>query len=179
MPAVEAGEEQDTSIELEEEAVEEEGLKDKLKKIRKEFEACRKEKEEYLAGWQRAKADLINARKDEEKARGEFVKFAEENLLKELFLIADSLQEAMKTEGGRGIEYIHRQLQTILGRHGIEAIESEGKKFNPAEHEALVREEVEDKAKDDTILEEFSRGYRMQGKVLRPARVKVGHCRKV
>lgn len=179
----------DEFIQREEEAVEEEGIKDKLKKIRKELEACRKEKEEYLAGWQRAKADLINARKDEERARGEFVKFAEESLLKELFPLADSLVEAIKTEGlaasceasgvGGGFENIYRQLQSILSAYGVEAIESKGKKFDPTEHEALIREESDNAAEDDTVLEEFSRGYRLHGKVLRPARVKVGHYKKL
>ncbi|MEK7085348.1 MAG: nucleotide exchange factor GrpE [Patescibacteria group bacterium] len=171
----------DESIRLEEEpeVVEEEGLTDKLKKIRKELEACRKEKEEYLAGWQRAKADLINARKDGEKAKAEFVKFAEEDLLKELFSLADSLGEATKTEGSEGFENIYRQLQSIFKAHGVEAVESKGKKFNPAEHEAIGREEVQDGGQDEMVLEEFSRGYRVQSKVLRPARVKVGHYRKL
>lgn len=170
---------EDESIQLEEEIVEEDGMRDKLKKIRKELEACRKEKEEYLAGWQRAKADFINARKDEEKARGEFVKFAEENILKELFLLADSLGEAMKAGEGKGFEHIYRQLQSILSSHGVEAVESKGRKFDPLEHEALEREEVESAAEDGMVLEELSRGYRMHGKVLRPARVKVGHYGKV
>jgi len=66
---------------IENEVVEEEGLGDKLKKLREELKLCHKEKSEYLAGWQRAKADFINARKDEEKARAEFAKFAAEKVL--------------------------------------------------------------------------------------------------
>ena len=68
-------------IEIEEEFIEEEGLKDKLKKMREDLKVCRKEKEEYLAGWQRAKADFINARKEEEKSREAFLKFSQSEVL--------------------------------------------------------------------------------------------------
>src|SRR3989344_9348112 len=106
----------DEEIELEEEVIEEEGLKDKLKKMREDLKACRKEKDDYLAGWQRAKADFINARKDEEKNRETFVKFAQATVLLEFLKIVDSLEMAMKhlpprqTGGGDGgIKQIYSQ----------------------------------------------------------------------
>ena len=76
---------------IDEEVLEEDGLNDKLKKLRVELKECEKQKAEYLAGWQRTKADFINARKDEEKARAEFAKFAAERVLREMLAVADSL----------------------------------------------------------------------------------------
>ncbi|MEK9166505.1 MAG: nucleotide exchange factor GrpE [Patescibacteria group bacterium] len=169
---------EEETIELDEEVVEDEGAKDRLKKTRREPEACRKEKEEYLAGWQRAKADMINARKDEEKAREVVVKFAEERLLEALFPLADSLEQAIKAGGGKGFENIYKQLRSIFASHGVTQVESLGRKFDPARHEALMLEEVDEEEKDDEIVEELSPGYEMHGRVLRPARVKVGHYQK-
>src|SRR3989344_2757337 len=172
-------------IELEEEVIEEEGLQDKIKKMREELKVCRKEKEEYLSGWQRAKADFINARKDEEKAKEIFVRFAEAGLLNEILAIADSLDMAMKhmkpssaeaSAGDRegGIGRIYLQLQEILKLHGVTPISAIGKKFNPAEHEAIKEEEVDSQEKDNAVVEELQRGWYLHDKVLRPSKVKVG-----
>ena len=163
---------------LEEEIIEEEGLGEKIKKLREELKACRKEKDEYLAGWQRAKADFINARKDEEKAREAFVKFAEAGVLNEMLTIADSLEMAMKHEAADGAKKIYGQLLEILKRHGVVPIEAAGKKFNPAEHEAIDKVEVGEEAEDNTVIEELQRGWYMHDRVLRPAKIKVGNYKK-
>ena len=116
-----------------EEIIEEEGegdFREKIKKIREELKVCRKEKEEYLAGWQRAKADFINARKDEEKLRENFLKFAEENLLREFLTIADSPELAIKLRPSEGVEQIYSQLRGLLKKYGVSPIESLGKKFD-------------------------------------------------
>ncbi|OGF82514.1 nucleotide exchange factor GrpE [Candidatus Giovannonibacteria bacterium RIFCSPLOWO2_01_FULL_46_13] len=161
-------------IELEEEVIEEEGLQDKIKKMREELKVCRKEKEEYLSGWQRAKADFINARKDEEKAKEIFVKFAEAGLLNEILAIADSLDMAMKHKAADGTKEIYDQLKDVLKKHGVTPIEAIGKKFNPAEHEAIKEEEVDSQEKDNAVVEELQRGWYLHDKVLRPSKVKVG-----
>lgn len=164
----------DEEIELEEEVIEEEGLKDKLKKMRDDLKACRKEKDEYLAGWQRAKADFINARKEEEKSREAFVKFAQASVLLEFLEIVDSLEMAMKHGGGDGVNKIYLQAKEILKQHGVTQIESEGRKFNPAEHEAIDKVEVDDEKKDNIVIEDLQKGWLLYDKVLRPAKVKVG-----
>ena len=165
-------------MELEEEALEEEGLKEKLSKLRKELAACRNEKEEYLAGWQRAKADFINARKHEEKDRETFLKFAELGVLNDFLAIADSLALALKLQGNNGLREIYSQLLEILRQHGVTPLEAQGKKFNPLEHEAIERVEVSDEDKDEMVVEEMSRGWKIGEKVLRPAKVKVSVLKK-
>lgn len=152
---------------LDNEVVEEEGVDDNIKKLREALKICQKEKAEYLAGWQRAKADFINARRDEEKARAEFAKFAAEMVLKETLAVADSLEIA-------GDKHIYAQLREILKREGVEPIKAEGARFDPLYHEALEQVEVQEEAKDGAVLEELQKGYRIYDKVLRPAKVKVG-----
>lgn len=154
---------------IENEVVEEGGLNDKIKKLREALKLCQKEKAEYLAGWQRAKADFINARKDEERVRAEFAKFATERVLREMLAIADSLELA-----GEGANPVCSQLQEILKREGVEPIETKGKKFDPMHHEALEEKEVLDEKEDNIIVEELQRGYTIHNRVLRPSKVKVG-----
>lgn len=156
----------------------EEGFREKIKKLREELKVCRKEKEEYLAGWQRAKADFINARKDEEKLRENFLKFAEENLLREFLAIADSLELALKLKPSEGMNEIYSQLRGLFQEHGVRAIDAKGKKFDPAEHESLEKVEVAEEKKDNIVLEELQKGYKLYDKVLRPAKVKIGNYAK-
>ncbi len=147
----------------------EETFKDKLKKLKDELKDVKKERDDYLAGWQRAKADFINARKDEEKARAEFVKFAEERVLREMLAVADSLELAGKETGP-----IYAQLQEILKEHGAVLIEALGKTFNPLEHEALEEKEAVSEEDDGIVVEELQKGWRIHDRILRPAKVKVG-----
>ena len=155
---------------IDEEVLEEEGLNDKLKKLREELKSCRKEKIEYLAGWQRAKADFINRGKDDEKARGEFAKFASERVLREMLEVADSLELA----GSADCKPSYNQLIDILKKEGAEPIKASGEKFDPMYHEALEQVEVSEKEKDGVVLEELQRGYTIYDRVLRPSKVKVG-----
>lgn len=161
-------------IEIEDEVLEEEGWREKLKKMREDLRATRKEKEEYLAGWQRSKADFINARKEEEKAREEFIKFAQAELLLSILPVLDSFEMAMKHGKTDGLPEIYKQLCEILKQKGVTPMESRGKKFNPQEHEAITQEEVKNKEEDEVVLEDLQRGWYLFDKVLRPAKVKVG-----
>ncbi|MBI2024228.1 nucleotide exchange factor GrpE [Candidatus Giovannonibacteria bacterium] len=161
-------------IEIEEEIIEEEGLKDKMKKLRDDLKTCRKEREEYLAGWQRAKADFINARKEEEKAREGFIKFSQAEIILSLLPVLDSLEMAL-LHGVSGLKEIHQQFYEILKQKGAVPMEAIGKKFNPTEHEAISQEEVLDPDKDDVVIDDLQKGWYLHEKVLRPAKVKVGH----
>lgn len=166
----------DDEKEIEIVADEEEGKADsKFKKLKKELEDCRKEKEEYLAGWQRAKADFINARKDEEKRMEEFAKFSAQNVLRDFLPVADSIDMALKHENSDGLRQIKAQLAETLKRNGAEEIEAGGGlKFNPAEHEAIEEVAVETESEDGVIIEELQKGYKLFNRVIRPSKVKVG-----
>lgn len=152
------------------EIVEENGLAEKLKKLRGELKTCQSEKADYLAGWQRAKADFINARRDEEKMRGEFAKYAAEKVLREMLMVADSLEQISGADG----KLIYNQLLEILRKEGVSVIEAKGKKFDTAYHEALGQAETDKKEEDGMVLEELQKGYMLHDRVLRASKVKVG-----
>lgn len=172
--------ENNEEIEIEDEVIEETGLQEKIKKMREDLKACRKEKEDYLAGWQRAKADFINARKEEEKSRETFVKFAQASVLFEFLKIVDSLEVAAKLapsqagSEGDGIRQIYSQAKEILKQHGVTEIEAIGKKFDPAMHEAIDKVEVDEPGKENIIVEDSQKGWLLHDKILRPTKVKVG-----
>jgi len=153
---------------------EEEGGED-IKKLREKLKKCVGEKQEYLAGWQRAKADFINARREEEENRREFVKFSERILIMELLVLADSFDNLFKhAKNYDGIENIYKQLLNILKGRGVEPIEALEKNFNPEEHESVGEIKVDNKEKESKIIEEIRKGYKMHGKILRPTQVKIG-----
>ncbi|MFC1757031.1 nucleotide exchange factor GrpE [Patescibacteria group bacterium] len=147
-------------------------FEDKIKKLRDKLKRCQKEKEEYLDGWQRSKADFINARKEEDKQREKFTKFANELLISELLVVLDSLDLASQNTDDKGFAMIQSQMQNILNREGLEIIETIGKKFDSEFHEAL-KEVVSKKQKSGTIIKEIQKGYKLNNKVLRPAKVQI------
>jgi len=149
----------------------EEDIENKLKKIKEQLKKCRKEKEEYLLGWQRTKADFINARREEEKQREKTVRLANQMLIYELLTVLDSFDLALKQSENKGYQLIKKQLDDTLKKNGLEPIDCLGKKFDPSLHEAA--EEVQSREKSGTIINEIQKGYLLNGEVLRPSRVKV------
>lgn len=162
-----------------------------VKKLREKLKKCTEEKSEYLAGWQRAKADFINARRDEEERRADFLKFCEKNLLSELLVLADSFDAFFNTEPTydvgtspdiasrfqswrKGIENLRSLLMNILKNRGVEPLKSIGEVFNPLEHEAVGEEGVDKEEENNIIVNELRKGYKIHNKILRPAQVKVG-----
>jgi len=133
--------------------------------------------DEYLDGWKRAKAELLNYKKDEARRFEAVLKFANESLLKELLAVLDSFDLAITSfekdpKIQKGLFLIKSQLESILERNGLEKIKVEiGQPFNPEFHEAIVK--IESNQPADTIIEEIEAGYILNGKVIRPARVKV------
>lgn len=147
----------------------------KVKKLREALAKSEAERKEYLDGWQRAKADLINYKKDEARRFEEFMKFAAEGVIAEIVPALDSfdlaLQHEMPKDVERGIVMIRSQIEDILRRRGLEVMQSLGQKFNPAYHESLG--EVESDGEEGVVAEVLQLGYLLNGKVLRPARVKI------
>ena len=143
-----------------------------------ELEKLRKERDEYLAGWQRAKADLSNYKKEEMRRQEAFLQFAAERFLQELLPVLDSLDLAIldaKNAGEKAREQtlwlIASQLLGILKKQGLEVMATQGKKFDANFHESV--EEVTSGGEPGMIVEEVQKGYLLNGRGLRPARVKV------
>lgn len=137
--------------------------------------------QEYLAGWQRAQADYVNLQKTTEREKSEWVKFANQGILTELLPIYDHLKlaikhvpEEQKKEGWVvGMENIKNQFGKFLTDNGVEEIKTVGEKFNPEEHEAVMAENAESDDHQGVIKEELRGGYKLNNKVLYPARVVV------
>jgi len=154
-----------------------------IKKLRERLKTCESDKGEYLAGWQRAKADSINARKEEDERRKDIVKFSEKNLILELINLADSFDglyankegwEKIEKNWRQGMEHLRSQLMNIMKNRGVETIEGLGKIFNTKDSESIGEVDVDTEEKDGIVMEEMRKGYRMYGLVIRPSLVKVG-----
>lgn len=145
-----------------------------------ELEECRQKCEEYLNGWKRAKADLINYKKEESAHLADIAKWTRQNFVLGLLPIADSFELAAKrisaeereNESVKGLLMIKAQLEDFLKANGAEAIDAVGQKFNPEFHEAAQMEECEE-VESGTIIEETQKGYMIDGCLLRPSKVKV------
>lgn len=157
--------------------------KDVVADLRKRLKQAEGEKQEYLLGWQRAKADFINSRKQDEESNKQMVKYAEASLLTELIPVLDSFDMAFSNEAEvaklpevwrKGVEQIRSQLLAVLAAHNLEIIDPTGQDFDPREAEAVGVVETTDSAQDDKVVSVFQKGYKLQGRVLRPAKVKVG-----
>lgn len=153
----------------------------KIQKLKKDFALCRREKEEYLAGWQRSKADSINAERAFSNRLAAASIQAETVLIKEFLEVIDGFEAALEATNVQGsdapwidgLKRIHANCLNILKHHGVEPIEAEGKIFDPAYHEAIEIEDAEKESHDHRIVKELQKGYMTRERVLRPARVKV------
>ncbi len=129
----------------------------------------------------RLQAEFDNAKKRLDKDRIEFIKFANEGLLVELLGILDDLERSVEAAAQKhedyeaflkGVEMILAHIYDLLKRNRVEPIEAKAKKFDPHFHEALLQVETNDYP-EDSIVEELQRGYIMDGRVIRTAKVKV------
>ena len=125
----------------------------------------------------RMKAEFENFRRRSERERSEFVQFATAELLRELLPVLDDFERALKVETAdkeyaKGVDLIAQRLADLLKKAGLEPIETVGQRFDPTVHQAVARVETTD-AEDQTILDEYQRGYNLKGRLLRPAMVRV------
>ncbi len=149
-----------------------------LARLREKLAACEKERGEYLAGWQRARADLVNARKEDAKRLAEREKELRENLVAELVPVLDALDAALSAgaqgDWRRGVEQIRSQIFAILARAGVEPFDpAAGEPFDPAVHESVGLTETPEGEMDGSIASVLQRGYRSSRGVIRPAKVTV------
>ncbi len=147
----------------------------KLAKVKKELEACKTEKAEYMDGWQRAKADYVNALKRFETEKGAAIGLGVVRGARAFIPAMDSLARA---EGAGEIPEafagIAKQLHDAAKSLGLTAFGEVGEQFDPVLHEALGQDPVESKKEDDTITAVLEPGWRTGEVVVRPAKVRVG-----
>lgn len=128
----------------------------------------------------RLQAEFDNFRKRTERERMEFAEYAGEQTVRALLPVLDDFERALKAaapgaagdEFVRGIELIYNRLSDTLKKQGLEPISAAGARFDPHQHEAIGRLET-DEHEDNTVVQEFQRGYNYKGRLLRPAMVQV------
>ena len=160
----------------------EEGQEKTEVELRKQLEECQKAKNEYLAAWQRERADFLNYKKKEAERIEEVAKHIAEGFVLALLPILDSFDIAEKSlsddskeeESVKGFLQIKKQLLDFLRSRGVEEIKTEGQKFDPDCMEAVEMVETHSQEqKSGVVIQEVQKGYKITGRVLRPAKVKV------
>ncbi len=150
-----------------------------LKECHDSLAKVEKERADFLAGWQRERADFLNFKKEQLELFNEFKRFSKEDVILKVLPILDNIELALahlppnfkEDKWIEGILKIREQFEIILSGEGVEEIKSKGEMFNPEIHEAM--ETVASEEKEGVIMEVIQKGYLMNKKLIRPARVKV------
>jgi molecular chaperone GrpE len=143
-----------------------------------ELQKLRSEREDLYDRLARLQAEFDNYRKRAAKENADYRDFAVADAARALLPVIDSFSLALKNASARpedlrkGVELIHKQLQDVLQKLNVERIAAQGEPFDPRVHEAIEMVES-DAAPDHHVLEELQPGYRIKGRLLRPAMVKV------
>ena len=183
-------ENEDVDFEPEDELGETGAVKAKMQKLREELKEAKARRDEYLDGWQRAKADMVNAKKEVAEALSRAGSRGKEILVEELIPALDGFDMAMQGDAWNtvdkawrsGIESIKGQIEGVLKAHGVEIFGNVGDTFDPALHEPI--QEVDLPAaptaaaqagggESHTIAKVFRRGYRTENRILRPAQIAI------
>jgi molecular chaperone GrpE len=142
-----------------------------------ELERVIAERDEYLAHLQRTQAEFDNYRKRMLRDQTAYLERATANLIEQLLPVLDSFELALGSGGTdverlrKGVELVYGELLGVLEKAGLERIEAHGKPFNPEEHEAVMH--VESDGGEPGVRDVVRTGYRLKGRVIRPAMVKV------
>jgi molecular chaperone GrpE len=148
----------------------------KVTKLRKELEQARKEKQENLDGWQRAKADYVNALKRFEEEKRAAVDLGTFKAAGAFLPVIDSLERAKAaSEIPEGFAGILKQLEGAVLKLGLSQFGSVGEKFDPTLHEALGQDPTDDENQDDVVTAILEPGWKTLEHVIRPAKVRVAH----
>lgn len=160
----------------------EEDIKKTLKKLRDDLKQARKEKEEYLTGWQKERADFANYKKEEETRKASFSEAVRERILVRFLSTLDSFEMAFANKEAwekvdanwrKGVEHIYSQLKSIFSEYGAETVGETGEAFDPNMHESIDVVETTDKSLEHKVALVIQKGFKLGGRVVRPAVVKV------
>ncbi len=174
--------EEDDVVEFEFNDDGEEDLKKTLKKLRADLKQAKKEKEEYLTGWQKERADFANYKKDEETRKSAFSEAVRERILTRFLSVIDSFNMAMANKDAWqkvepnwrvGVEHIYNDLSKIFEEYGVKPLGEVGENFDPYMHESVETVPADKKEDNHKIAKIIQRGYKLGERVLRPARVNV------
>ncbi|HOD28238.1 MAG TPA: nucleotide exchange factor GrpE [Syntrophales bacterium] len=151
--------------------------------LRAKLQEKEREAAENYDRYVRAVADLENHKKRALRDKADAVKYGNENVIRDLLPLTDGLDRALRQAEAscdfeafrKGLEMLRAQLLGSLEKHGVQAIDSLEKPFDPNVHEAMMQVDS-DAHEDNQVVDEFEKGYTLNGRLLRPARVSV--CKK-
>jgi molecular chaperone GrpE len=154
-------------------------LKEKLERREQEIEHLRREAADWKDKCLRTAAEMDNTRKRMEREKADFLQFAQAELYKELLVVLDNFERALRTDEGpegkgfqEGVELIHKQFIDLLRKRGVTPVERPDRRFDPSVHQAILTEEKEGLTEAE-VGEELQKGYFLHERLLRPAMVKV------
>lgn len=150
-----------------------------IQELQAKFAECEKLRDEYLAGWQRQKADFLNFKREQSEAAALLQDAIYRELVFAMLPLINDVDRAFSAmpHGGineewmRGFEQISMQFKKFLSTIGVEEIATDGL-YNPEFHEAVGMAEAEGK-EPGAILETIEKGYTLRGRVIKPAKVKI------
>jgi molecular chaperone GrpE len=160
----------------------EEDLKKTLKKFRADLKVCKNEKEEYLIGWQKERADFVNYKKQEEDRKINFSESMRERILSRFLTVMDSFNMAFSNKESwekvdenwrRGVEYIYSQMNTVFEEYGVKPIGEVGEAFDPNIHQSVEMVNTNKKEDDHKVSLVIQKGYKLGDRVMRAARVNI------
>lgn len=162
--------------------------KDKIKKLREDLKTAQTEKADYLAQWQKERADFINYKKGEDDRKKQTLNYAREQFVEELLPVLDAydMMSANKETWAKvdkawttGVEYIHAQLLKVLAENGVtEIAPKEGDALDANLHEGVDTLPTDNESKEHTVALVLQKGYKNGDRIIRPARVKVWEYKK-
>lgn len=179
----------ETDLSVEDDVVEfefnedgEEDLKKTLKKFRADLKACKAEKEEYLTGWQKERADFANYRKQEDERRANLRDTINEQVLSRFLSVVDSFNmafanreawERVDANWRHGVEYIYSQMNSIFEEYGVKTIGEVGETFDPNIHHSIESVPTDKKDLDHKVASVIQKGSKLGERVIRPAGVNI------
>jgi len=152
--------------------------KDDLEELRCRIDSLQKEKDDYFAKLQRVSADYDNLQKRTARQIVDTIGYEKEKIIKTILPAMDNFEHTLQNAGSadtvdvliKGIQIIYDQMLDILKLHNVEQIKALGEPFDPALHEAMMQK-AEPEHKENIVLEEFQKGYTLNGRVIRPSKV--------
>lgn len=160
----------------------EEDFKKTIKKLRADLKTCKKEKEEYLLGWQKERADFANYKKQEDERKMIFSEAMRERILSRFLTVIDSFNIAFANKEAwkkvdenwrKGVEHIYAQMNNIFEEYGVRPIGEVGETFDPNIHQSIEMVKTNEKDQDHKVAQVVQKGYKLADRVIRVARVNV------
>lgn len=155
-------------------------LKTDIESLQERLEALQSERDEFFNKLQRVSADYANYQKRVPKQIADSISFEKERILKGLLPVLDNFEHTLQNAATadsmeiivKGVQIINDQMLDLLKGHGVEPIVAKGRSFDPALHEAMLQQ-CDPEQEHQVVLEEYQRGYTLNGRTIRPSKVVV------